>query len=434
VSSGVPALQATSGGTAVVRSLSASTAKANTVIVAGSFAQAGSLQCHAICAWDVVGKQWNALGNGIQGDIASVAYAESNQDVLVAGGSITLSGSSSENVLQYTFNNDSWSTLGDSSSLPGPVTAITVNNGNWSSIFAAGSSVDETSSFLAAWNGHVWISQGSAFGGTSTVSQLAMVPLQNQHGAQGIIEGDRMLLMSGSLVSSFGQASSVLFDGNNFIPYMVSDSASGSPGSVAGLFNSLANFSFSQHNFLAAGVVILISIAIAAGIVFLIVLLGILWTLFSRRDEALGKFDPADIGDDDDSTQHRPSSLLAHINAATSATILGSKGLNISGEKEAAVAADAGASSIGHDPLSGPDASNYLRAETPSDAFGGGLVGEETGRPAHARYSFDGAGDGELKLAIGQELEILDDRDHSWWYARDVRTGNEGVVPSAYVY
>ena len=63
---------------------------------------------------------------------------QSNQNVLVAGGSITLSGSSSDNVLQYTFNNDSWSPLGDSSSLPGPVTAITVNNGNWSSIFAAG--------------------------------------------------------------------------------------------------------------------------------------------------------------------------------------------------------------------------------------------------------------------------------------------------------
>lgn len=75
-SSGVPALQGTSGATVVVRSLSTSTAKANTVIVAGSFAQAGSLQCHAICAWDVGGKQWNALGNGIQGDIASVAYAE----------------------------------------------------------------------------------------------------------------------------------------------------------------------------------------------------------------------------------------------------------------------------------------------------------------------------------------------------------------------
>ena len=238
-----------------------------------------------------------------------------------------------------------------------------------------------------------------------------------------------MLLMSGSLVSSFGQASSVLFDGKDFIPYVVSESVSGSPGSVAGLFNSLANFSFSRHSkscqhscnlelndafastdFLATGVVILISIAIGAGIVFLIVLLGILWTLFSRRDEVLSKYDPADVGDDDDSTKHRPSSLLAHINAATSATILEGKGHSISGEKEAA---DAGTSSIGHDLLSGPDASNYLRAETPSDAFGGGLIGEETVRPAHARYSFDGSGEGELRLVVGQEVEILDDRDHS---------------------
>jgi hypothetical protein len=143
-------------------------------------------------------------------------------------------------------------------------------------------------------------------------------------------------------------------------------------------------------------------------------LLGILWTLFSRRDEALSKFDPADVDDDDDSTKHRPSSLLAHINAATSATILGGKGQTVSGEKDAAAAvaaADAGGSSSGHDPLSGPDASNYLRAETPSDAFGGGLMSDETGRPAHARYSFDGSGEGELSLVVGQEVEVLDDRD-----------------------
>jgi hypothetical protein len=185
---------------------------------------------------------------------------------------------------------------------------------------------------------------------------------------------------------------------------------------------SEANANQISTDFLAVGVVILISIAIGAGIVFLIVLLGILWTLFSRRDEVLNKFDPADGDDDDDSTKHRPSSLLAHINAAaTSATILGGRGPgpDVSGEKEAAaagaaaIAGDAGASSSGHDPLSGPDASNYLRAETPSDAFGGGLVGEETGRPAHARYSFDGTGEGEMALVVGQELEILDDHDHS---------------------
>ena len=162
--------------------------------------------------------------------------------------------------------------------------------------------------------------------------------------------------------------------------------------------------------------VILISIAIAAGVVFLLVLIGILWTLFSRRDEALNKFDPSDA-DDDESTQHRPSSLLAHINAATRTTILGSQGpFNVDGtEKEESAAAGAGASSVGHDLFSGPDASNYVRAETPSDAIAGFGAGEEgAGRPAHARYSFDGKEEGELSLATGQELEVLDDGDHAY--------------------
>ncbi len=170
-------------------------------------------------------------------------------------------------------------------------------------------------------------------------------------------------------------------------------------------------------DFLATGVVILISIAIAAGIVFLLVLLGIFWTLFSRRDEVLSKFDPADIGEDDDSAQHRPSSLLAHINAATRTTILGTQSPfnNVGTEKDRPATADADASNTGHDPLLGPDASNYLRAETPSDAFGGALASDEagSGRLTHARYSFDGKGEGELPLTVGQELEILDDRDHS---------------------
>ena len=58
----------------------------------------------------------------------------------------------------------------------------------------------------------------------------------------------------------------------------------------------------------------------------------------------------------------------------------------------------------------GPDGSNYLRADTPSDAMGGMGSGEDS-RPAHARYSFDGQGEGELSLFAGQEIDILDDKD-----------------------
>jgi len=155
---------------------------------------------------------------------------------------------------------------------------------------------------------------------------------------------------------------------------------------------------------LAVGVVILISIAIAAGVVFLLALVGILWTLISRRDDKLNKFDGSEE-DDDDSAHHRPSSLLEHINAATRTTILGASpfgNLNVEKEEERMVKET-------QDPF-GPDASNYMRAETPSDAVGG-MMTEETSRPAHARYSFDGTGEGELPISTGAEVEILDDRD-----------------------
>jgi len=136
------------------------------------------------------------------------------------------------------------------------------------------------------------------------------------------------------------------------------------------------------------------------------------------------------VDDDDDSTQHRPSSLLENLNAAT-LDILGA-------HSPTAVSHEDGVKgytyAVDDDPNS-PDASNFARAETPSDAVARGIVGEdEMSRPAHARHTFGGGGDGELAITSGQEIEILDDRDHAWWYVRDPRTGKEGVVPSAYLY
>ncbi|KAJ6557179.1 cortical protein marker for cell polarity-domain-containing protein [Mycena sp. CBHHK59/15] len=428
--SSIQPLQGSSGSSVVVRSITTSTSKSNTIIVAGSFAQAGSLRCQAVCSLDTSSKQWNALGSGIQGEVASVAYAGSNQEQLIASGSIALSDNTAANVAQFTFSNTTWSPVGSGSDLPGPVTAVEVNAGNASSIFAAGRSTDASSAFLAFWNGAAWTILGSTLESNTTVAQLTMVPLQDTHAANGVIESDRMLMVSGSLVdSSFGNASSALFDGQSFFPYIVSTSSTGSLGTVSSLFRSFSSFSFTQRRFLATGVVILISIAIAAGVVFLLALIGILWTLFSRRDDKLNKFDAAE-DDDDDSTHHRPSSLLEHINAATRTTILGTSPFgNLNAGKEDK---HLRSPTPDQDPFA-PDASNYMRAETPSDAVGG-IMTEEMSRPAQARYSFDGTGDGELPISAGSAVEVLDDRDPAWWYARDVKTGREGVVPAAYLF
>lgn len=428
---GLQSLQPSSGSTVVVRSISKSTSKPTTLIVAGSFAQAGSLRCQGICSFDTSSKQWNALGNGIQGEVAHVVYAGNDQATLIAAGSIALSDNTAANVAQFSFENATWAAVGSGADIPGPLSAIEINNGNASSLFAAGKSSDGSSSFLTAWNGLKWSTLGSSFDEGTTVAQLIMVPLQTTHAANGIIQPDRMLMISGSLSTSSGNSSSALYDGQSLIPYITSTSASGTSGSVSSLFHSFKSFSFNQRKFLATGVVILISIAIAAGVVFLLALIGILWTLFSRKEDKLNKFDGTD-DEDEDSTHHRPSSLLEHINAATRTTILGTGAYNYNTEKEEKTTGSPTQPEA--DPFaSGADASNYVRADTPSDAVGG-LLAEETSRPAHARYSFDGTGEGELPISAGAEVEVLDDRDPAWWYARDVRTGQEGVVPAAYLY
>ncbi|KAI0087929.1 cortical protein marker for cell polarity-domain-containing protein [Irpex rosettiformis] len=410
---GFQPLSGTSGSSAsgvVVRSITAPTPESNAIIVGGSFSQGGSTSCRAICSFNTENKAWSALGNGIQGEVSSVSYAGSSRDTIVAAGSLALADGTGANVAEYSISNNTWSTVGGSGQLPGPVTAVEVNNGNSSSIFAAGKSTDGTSSFLSFWNGESWNAVGSSFESATDVSQLTMVPLQNTHSVNGIIEPDRMLWISGSLAdSSFGNASSALFDGQQIIPYVVSSTSAGNPGTIASLIFSNSVFTFSQRHFLATGIVILISIAIAAGVVFWLALVGILWTLFARREDKLDKYDPAG-DDDDDSMTHRPSSLLEHINAATRTTIIGSPYGPQDGEKVAEAAGTAPAATSSSDPF-GPDASNFARADTPSDALGGLMAGEETSRPAHARYSFDGAGEGELPMTAGQELEILDDRD-----------------------
>jgi hypothetical protein len=73
-SSGLQSLQASSGSNVVVRSLTTSSAKSNTIIVAGTFSSAGNVNCVGICFLDMNSKQWSTLGSGINGDVSSVAY------------------------------------------------------------------------------------------------------------------------------------------------------------------------------------------------------------------------------------------------------------------------------------------------------------------------------------------------------------------------
>jgi hypothetical protein len=185
-------------------------------------------------------------------------------------------------------------------------------------------------------------------------------------------------------------------------------------------------------DFLATGVVILISIAISAGIVFLILLIGVVWTLCIRHHEAdTGKF----IGfTEDDDSLHGPSSLLEHINAATRSTILGAGAVSPLGAAAANRESRNPSPRGGDDDPFAADPSEAHMARSNDDTIGTAIGGEDDiPRQSRVRYSFDGTGEGELPLSSGSEVAVLDAHDSAWWYVRD-SSGREGVVPASYLY
>lgn len=150
-------------------------------------------------------------------------------------------------------------------------------------------------------------------------------------------------------------------------------------------------------------------------------LLGVLWALFRRRDERNygqdSDTDEKEYDDDMDSLQ-RPSSLLAHINAATRNTIFMPKDMEISSNAEV----------VGHkaeetavDPT---DLRGYSISHEGTLAAGAGVAlisgsqspvttvdDHDVNRPAQARHSFEGDGEGELPLKTGQDVIILNNQD-----------------------
>lgn len=341
----------------------------------------------------------------------------------------------------YLITNKTWTAVG---TLPGPVTALSANDFNQTSLFAAGKTPGNGASFLSHWDGAQWTTLDVSLGSASNITQLEFVPLSEEHNVQGIIQTNRMLWLSGSFSGNGGGFSSALYDGQTLHPYLLTSTASGDPGAIASFFHSYSTFSFDIHreycslypplyaecadvwvlDYLARGVVILISIALGAGIVFLLGLLGVLLALFRRRDERnVSQGTGADEKEyDDDMDSQRPSSLLAHINAATRNTIFMPKDMDVfanegaAGHRAEETAVDPTdqthvfrSDSMSHEGTLGVGAGAALLSGSQSPVTT--VDEDDVNRPAQARHSFEGHGEGELPLKSGQEVIILNDQD-----------------------
>ncbi|KAK4684667.1 hypothetical protein P7C73_g5502, partial [Tremellales sp. Uapishka_1] len=411
VTGGMASLGASSGSTNVSVNQIRTRTDSNTVVVAGNFSTAGSLSCQALCLWDSGSARWDTPGNGLQGgEVRSIDFAGDSYDILVIAGSFVAPSGNVAYVATYSFGNSTWSEIGTSSSLPGPALAVAVDNKNASNIFAAGYSTSDSSPYLQQWNGQEWTAQNSSLLTGSLVQQLAFVPMSSEHSAEGAIEKDRMLMVSGDLyLENMGNATSALFDGAQWYPYLVGTSSSGTLGAASSLFYSESTFSFDVTKFLARGLIVLVAMAIATGLILLLILLIFLVAYLTRKSEkrypvTAGAYEK-DGGGSEVSSIHQ--NVFNNVQAALEQSLAGG--------------AAAGTAVGRHS-----EESEYRDDEYES---------EEEGRETTMRYDFDGPElqSGEMAMKAGQRIVILDDeQSDEWWFARDPATGREGVVPATY--
>ncbi|KAL1958006.1 hypothetical protein VTO42DRAFT_5218 [Malbranchea cinnamomea] len=72
------------------------------------------------------------------------------------------------------------------------------------------------------------------------------------------------------------------------------------------------------------------------------------------------------------------------------------------------------------------------RAEGLREVIAAGTSGSK--KKGRVLYDFMAQGDDEVTVAVGDEVVILDDtKSEEWWMVRQIRNGQEGVVPSSYI-
>ncbi|KAF4552578.1 Cortical protein marker for cell polarity-like protein [Elsinoe fawcettii] len=253
------------------------------VFVGGNFSQAGSLSCPALCMYDSAQSQWMTPGNDLSGVVTTMTWASDTR--LVLAGNLTAGGNRTT-MVNYDSRAQTFSSFPGANTLPGPVSALTPATGDYNQFWVAGTATTNNSVFLQKYDGQNWIAVGG-LGPNTQVRSLQVISTTQDHAASSLVDRNEVLLLTGSInVPSFGNASAVLFNGTDFAPFLLTNTADNEQGTVGRIFvQNPGNFLSTSRRGLARGFVVLIALAIALALIFLIVVAGILMERYRRRRE-----------------------------------------------------------------------------------------------------------------------------------------------------
>ncbi|KAF2674536.1 hypothetical protein BT63DRAFT_449524 [Microthyrium microscopicum] len=269
--------QALQGDTVAVNALAAQP-NTQSIYVGGSFDSAGTFPCPGLCIYDTTRNQWTSPANGFKGTVTTMTWVD-NTHLLVAG-NLTVN-NTAMSVALYDSKAQAFGGSGTNGVPSGTITALSPASSNGSMAWIGGSSQDTP--FLAKWDGSKW-NTVTGLGAGSIIRGLQVFTLTKNHDKTPLLDQNNALLVFGSLnITSFGQASAALFNGTTFTPFLLTNNAQGSPGSVAGIFVANPLNFFKSANHLALGFIVLIGLAISLALIFLIIGAGMAAEILRRR-------------------------------------------------------------------------------------------------------------------------------------------------------
>ncbi|CUS11012.1 unnamed protein product [Tuber aestivum] len=254
------------------------------IYVAGKFDQAGSLPCPALCIFDNTAQQWETPGLDVSGQINVLYWVDVN--TLLVGGDMSINNTATYLAI-YDAKASGWRAFeGDITNIPGPVTSIAVNADTIDSIFISGTSANGGAAYVMKLKSDGKFQALAGLGNSTVIRSIQVLELQNGNDSNDFLDDDQVLLVMGSLnLPNFGNASAATFDGTNWKPLFLTTTADNQPGTIVSLFSQRQQKFSPGGKKLAKGFVILISLAIALGLVFLLVCLGVLASYIRRRNE-----------------------------------------------------------------------------------------------------------------------------------------------------
>ncbi|KAI8381043.1 cortical protein marker for cell polarity-domain-containing protein [Radiomyces spectabilis] len=409
------------------------------LFIGGNFSLAGSLACAAVCTLDTNTRQWNMVAQGMTGHV---------RDLTISGGQMTAVGALTVNdqptyIAKLPDQAATWISYWPQTTATFGV-PTTVLGGPNQAVIVAGSNA--SMGYLGSWDGQQFTDLGSNFGTATDISQLMYVPITKSPSDQRYpANTDDVLMAIGKLmIPPYGNVSAAFYDGSSWYPYILTTRLNGTAGQIHHIFHGSSCCSVGDiRHYLPVPAVILISIAISLGIIFVLVGLGLI-VLFIRRRNGVDDY-PEPLQPWKQGMQR--SSLMEMLDAAPLGGALAGAGVgaaaSASREKQKAASNEMDLSDKRLNRM-GPAAAEKNAGVSSFGAMmaaaltqgNDGVASEKSPHLYYAKHPFEAKEYGELDLKAGDAIVVTDTSDNVWWMGyKDDGSGNpiSGLFPSNYV-